>query len=147
VKKILTLALLTLSFNAFAIMEEGLPPGPHTRSLRIVLNTIIPAHSEDRIDTTIIPFDGMSVWESYKVCLTTTEPDEHLTVVSWLKNMVTAEYYNHSIVHSWSGEQCTPLETWSNHIHIQHQLRNTIKCTNHDAVPRECKASVYLIGK
>jgi hypothetical protein len=145
-KKILALILLVLSFNAFAI-DMTMPAGPHTRSLRFVAKAVIMPHSEERIDIPVVPFEGMTVWDSYKVCLTTTEPDEHITGVSWLKNMDTAEYYNHSIVHSWSGDQCTELETWANPIHIQHNLRTSIQCTNHDSVQRECKVSVYLIGK
>jgi len=154
--KKLLLPLILISTQAIAV-ETDLPPGPHTRVVRFLLEAIVPPHSSVRIDNDVISLPMMTVWESYKVCITETQKPElidpiddintHLSVDTWLKNIDMSEYYQQVTLKSWQGDQCSPLEEWSNPIHIQHKLQNTIRCTNHDGVSRACKVNVWLLGK
>jgi len=152
----LLLVLILLSTQAMAV-ETDLPAGPHTRAKRFSLEIMVPTHDSKRIDDVVIPFKMMTVWESYKVCITETQKlslmdktddiDIHLSVDTWLKNVDTSEYYQQVTLKSWQGDQCSPVEKWANPIHVQHRLRNTIRCTNHDDVARSCKVNVWLLGK
>ena len=162
-KKLLLLSLL--SFNALAI-DMTMPPGPHQQMKRIAFDVTVPPATVDasgRVVGTLVkthglwitPLEGTTVWTAFKTCVVDVTPNDKFSAQTWIRNMdfndpdiETHQYYFSHSVNTWNTELCSQNETQPTPVHVQHNIRPTLKCINYDTKnAATCHVRLYLLAK
>jgi hypothetical protein len=158
-KKILIL-LSMLSFNALAI-DMTMPPGPHQQMKRIMFDVTVPPATSEKGTLVKVhgdwlePVEGTTVWTAFKMCVVDVSPTDKFSAQTWIKNMDfgkddsnLAQYYFSHSVNTWNTEVCSQNETQPIPVHVQHNLRPSLKCINYDTTkPVTCHVRMYLLAK
>jgi hypothetical protein len=164
-KKLFSLVLLLVSFSALAI-DMTMPPGPHQQMRRVKFDITVPPATigaDGRVVGTLVkhhgawmvPVEGSTVWTAIKMCIVDVSPFDKFSAQTWIRNMDfnsgiiedNQYYFSHS-VNTWKTELCSTNEVQPEPIHVQHNIRPSVKCINYDTkAPAVCHVRMYLLAK
>jgi hypothetical protein len=152
--KILALFLLISSANAM----EPMPSGPHLQMHRFLFKEMIPANSTktffQMVPHEIVGGPGViKTWESAQSCIKSSTPNDKMSINIRVRNMDIDtgniddnQYYYNSVLTTWQGNLCDD-KRFDIPVHIQHNLRIGLNCTNYSDTPALCKVTLFLMAQ